>query len=644
MTDGKLVWLIGALVVFVIAIGTVIPAAITAASGVSTTGTITDELWTGTAATAHAMTKYPITSVTGFQKATGYSNFNDTALTSSGTRQVWFSRNPITAGDAWNAFNVTINAEITAAGTETKANTTALAGATGARTVTLTRAPTGGAATFAYCLDDNGYDTVEITANGAALGTTVAANGTACDTMAATGIIQGLNNFTFTSSNTNLHEIQTNVTALPGATGTRDLTLQFLPVALSTSNKLNVTGSVVASGIDTIFNNTALPNANSTSVVTLNSPPVSGEGNLTYYFQGNAYDNVSITVNGAAFGTFVGNGTGSTAIAVTGLIEGDNNITFSNPTSYDFYQTVYNDTVIAANGSHFLTVARTPKAGSSNVTVNAEIVAGEKIMVYINGGWVGNMTAATETWIDQAITVGSNNISFISTNVDNNITNTTIETFYLDPTNITNVSIASAHAAGKISVTLNGVWLGNSTGADFWTLSATTLPTGTNTVTFSTNNAANNLTTVLLDTIYNTTANFPNNLTNISLTAAYGADNVTWLTGCGYANRSVSNGANTWNGMDSTCLGAANYSLTFAITGPSNVTNVTVRYLNYTDNTDYSLASASGQITPTATGYYSTSYAYGTGVTSSTNALMLLLPLAIAAVVLVLFLRSSGMF
>jgi hypothetical protein len=131
-------------------------------------------------------------------------------------------------------------------------------------------------------------------------------------------------------------------------------------------------------------------------------------------------------------------------------------------------------------------------------------------------------------------------------------------------------------------------------------------------------------------------------------------NNVTWTVGdCNAANKTWITSPQTYSDIDSTCLTPGS-PLTFSfvnktavegadLTG-TNVTNVTITYQRYLDNTAYTLDSAAGKITPTLTGYYYTSYTYGTGVTGSTLALVVLLPLLIAVVFFMIFMKSSGMF
>ena len=78
--DNAIMWVIGILVVTTIAISAVLPGVLTAIAGVQVQGTATGELWTGTAATAHAMAFAPIVATTDFRKAASYSQYNDTKI------------------------------------------------------------------------------------------------------------------------------------------------------------------------------------------------------------------------------------------------------------------------------------------------------------------------------------------------------------------------------------------------------------------------------------------------------------------------------------------------------------------------------------------------------------------------------------
>lgn len=81
MADGAVVWVIGVLLVCIIAVSVVIPGVTTAITGVAVTGTST-EIWAGTAATAHTMNNFPIVAVTTFGKTTNATTaVNTTVLT-----------------------------------------------------------------------------------------------------------------------------------------------------------------------------------------------------------------------------------------------------------------------------------------------------------------------------------------------------------------------------------------------------------------------------------------------------------------------------------------------------------------------------------------------------------------------------------
>ena len=126
-------------------------------------------------------------------------------------------------------------------------------------------------------------------------------------------------------------------------------------------------------------------------------------------------------------------------------------------------------------------------------------------------------------------------------------------------------------------------------------------------------------------------------------------NNVTWVTGtCRGGNATWISSPQAYTAIASTCLTPGS-TLTFnfvntTLEDPSNVTNVSVTYYRYVDNTAYTLSGANGQITPTLGGYYYTSYGYGTTTNNTVNVVLLLLPLLIAVVVLMLFLKSSGFF
>jgi hypothetical protein len=127
-------------------------------------------------------------------------------------------------------------------------------------------------------------------------------------------------------------------------------------------------------------------------------------------------------------------------------------------------------------------------------------------------------------------------------------------------------------------------------------------------------------------------------------------NNVTWVAGtCRPANATWTSSPQSYTDVASTCLTPGS-TLTFTFTNKTsqenetNVTNVTLLYSTYDDSSAYALASASGEFTPTASGYYYMSYTYGNQSGTSTQMLVLLLPLVIAAALLVIFLKTSGLF
>jgi hypothetical protein len=140
---------------------------------------------------------------------------------------------------------------------------------------------------------------------------------------------------------------------------------------------------------------------------------------------------------------------------------------------------------------------------------------------------------------------------------------------------------------------------------------------------------------------------------NITFTIAgiNATNNVTWVAGtCRPQNATWTTSPQTYT-VASSCLSVPGTWITFTFTNKTlsetnivNVTNITMSYFAYDDNSAYTLASAAGEFTPTATGNYYTSYTYGSTSSTSTQIVLLLLPLLIAVVVLLLFIRSSGMF
>ena len=103
-------WAVGILVVCVIAITVVIPVTLGVITGANPVTAVSAELWTGTAATAHAMVHAPMLSVTTFKKATKVVTVNTTALVGAdGTVRIPIDTYAVNNGVAWSNMNVTIN-------------------------------------------------------------------------------------------------------------------------------------------------------------------------------------------------------------------------------------------------------------------------------------------------------------------------------------------------------------------------------------------------------------------------------------------------------------------------------------------------------------------------------------------------------
>lgn len=126
--DGAIMWVIGLLVVAIIAVSVVIPSTLTAIASVETQGTATGELWAGTAATAHAMAFAPIVTVSAFRLSTTHTANNTTAIvvnTTSNTVNFTIPANIVRTGEIWN--NVTIGIK-PGTGTNATTNITWVAG------------------------------------------------------------------------------------------------------------------------------------------------------------------------------------------------------------------------------------------------------------------------------------------------------------------------------------------------------------------------------------------------------------------------------------------------------------------------------------------------------------------------------------
>ena len=171
------------------------------------------------------------------------------------------------------------------------------------------------------------------------------------------------------------------------------------------------------------------------------------------------------------------------------------------------------------------------------------------------------------------------------------------------------------------------------------------------------NATGNNHLHILIDSYAaHSSATWDNLTVTFTLQGVNATNNVTWVGGTcspGGFNTTFITNSYTLVDADSTCITPGGV-LTFnfvnktAVEGAdltgSNVTNVTITYQRYVTSGAYTLESAAGAFTPTTSGHYYTSYTYGNQSGTSTQVLVLLLPLLIAAVLLVIFLRSSGLF
>ena len=212
--------------------------------------------------------------------------------------------------------------------------------------------------------------------------------------------------------------------------------------------------------------------------------------------------------------------------------------------------------------------------------------------------------------------------------------------------------------------TINTVDVTGSTSAELWTGTAATAHTMANvplvavttfkkaaTVTTVNTTAlvgANGVVRLLIDPYAAHDGTAWNNVNiTVNNSGANTTTNLTWVVGtCNTVNKTISSGAsNVWNGIASTCLTpGSNLVLTFVnhtTTGEDapNVTGVSISYLRYVDNTAYTLQAGAGTITPTATGYYYTSYTYGTVGSTTSKTVLLLVPLLIALALLLIVLK-----
>ena len=117
----------------------------------------------------------------------------------------------------------------------------------------------------------------------------------------------------------------------------------------------------------------------------------------------------------------------------------------------------------------------------------------------------------------------------------------------------------------------------------------------------------------------------PGNTTNVTVGTCY----LGTLTGP----------SDAWSAINATSCGLTTSPVTVRFqstdTG-NNITNVTLGYAHFADNTAYSVDLVPGTITPVASSRYYTSYTYGTPSMTNVNTILLLTPLLIAVALLLI--------
>lgn len=219
-------------------------------------------------------------------------------------------------------------------------------------------------------------------------------------------------------------------------------TLRFSDVLGENETLVNLTSTATnpVYAVNTSSNTTAIVNGTGTEKITVQASLYGTNGNLTYTIAGNGQDVVQISLNGVN----VANNTTSGVIAVTNVAAGVNNVSFSNPGTYNFTETKSNTTVINENGTHTLTLVRSPLAAAvNNVTINSKIAVGTNISVRLNGVLLGVATTGTDIWSlgGASFVVGVNNLTYNSSDPSNNVTNGSITLVYNNPANATNSTI-----------------------------------------------------------------------------------------------------------------------------------------------------------------------------------------------------------
>ena len=516
--------------------------------------------------------------------------------------------NVLTAGNLTADSNIGCNATLTVYGLKTISSTyndTAVTKSSGTRTATLSLVPYATGNFSVKTTSTAVGETVSVYLNGVFVAN-ITPSGTLTSNYTNKTFIQGVNNFTFTTNNL----------------------------------------SVIA---QTDYNGSAITKAGGTNTISPSKTPIGLKANVSVTLTGPVGEIISAYLNGVLLGISTQTGSAKTdSWNNRSISTGVNNITVVNSNNTRVAQTDYNDTAIAkGTGTNTITTSKVPYGLVGNLTINTSGIAGEQVVIYINGVLLGTITqsgvARADTWNNVSVVSGVNNISASNTNnssvLANDYNGTALATATGDrlvtlahtarASAVANVSVTfQANGIENITVSLNGTALGSvvpsvGTSTQTWTETGAQMQT-INNISFANNGTKSNITNVSVTYYY---ADGFSNVTNISLAYLY-LDGLSNLTNSSLIYTYLDSATNVVNvTVDSNAFAAA---ATTSLSTSANVTpsigkcdNLVLRN-NYTVGASFTGNVSSGCINITAnntvvngSGYTFTTYGKGVSITSN---------------------------
>jgi hypothetical protein len=330
----------------------------------------------------------------------------------------------------------------------------------------------------------NSQDALNVYLNGANIAN-ISAGGTTSNAYTSKNVLNTNNITIVRPTNNNFTETKSNVTLKTGTSGSQSIVIANTPLALTAN--VTVYGDIPTNGVATVSNVTKKTGGSGTQNIVFTQTP-SGTGNLTVYADIPAQEVETVT--------------------------NDTAVNMQRET-VSLKQAI-NDT--GGNGTVTLTVTNQPVVRlptyqyGAYLTVNASNVTAGVLAVTLNGHSVGtinangsNIWARNQSVEDEMFYVGVNNITITGDLGVMNVSSVDVEYSYVSGAAVTSgaheITIGNTSTGGNLtisltktgtcplSVTFNGVWQGNLTGATAlgtWTLAADEAKVGVNNLTYST--------------------------------------------------------------------------------------------------------------------------------------------------------------